>query len=117
MKQLDLRGLTDAERDTKVNVAIALMQGMEVKLTPKKDCGAWVKPNGGHPEWFVIPSCATSADAVLPLLEKFDSWASEKIPGREHCVTAGDYCGPFAPTFTLAACYAILRANGWEILL
>lgn len=104
---IDLRGLTEAERDAKINWALCEIQGMKRNRITA-----------------VIPPYATSADVVLPLLEKWH-WSRE-IDGNV-CLWKTDNSRP--PTystkssmqgraliFPLAACYALLRAHGWEVL-
>ncbi len=82
----------------------------------------WEAPDGellgGH-----IPDLATSADAVLPLLEK---WGRE-TPGYLHTANLIDGWivwiekDPFTRyesrqlTFARAACFALLKAKGWTV--
>lgn len=105
---IDLRGLTEAERDAKINEAVHYTTHERIAgYSPVK-----------------IDPYATSADAVLPLLEKWH-WSRE-IDGNV-CLWKTDNSRP--PTystkssmqgraliFPLAACYALLRAHGWEVL-
>lgn len=124
-KTLDLRGLTDAQRNNAITDAIS-----------EAVCG-WKKFTiEGHGNYFrdqngVIRSKAfsTSADAVLPLLEKTGkdiiivwsggTWSVQINEDRDvgtenyNSVTIGDYD---SPSLAQTACIALLRANGYEVL-
>lgn len=120
-KTLDLRWLTDAERDIELRIAVAETDGWV-------RCGnpiLWKKGNqyAGveiRPDYSSLPDYARSADAVLPLLEKF-KWRSEHAApyygvAIESSPTHWTIYKGDGTTFALAACYALLRANGYEIL-
>lgn len=166
-KRLDLRGLSDAERDQQVNEAVAAMAGVARLFVLRKPiydpygyyrpdaCGytsrlseAWkVTEEQGRPhvtsallpdkvimEPLPLPPYATSADAVMPLLER-DGWvalithsktwthASFSPLGEEGFFASvlaspkeGFACEPdFVRRIALAACIALLRADGWEV--
>lgn len=120
-KTLDLRGLSDYARQTKINETLAGVEGWTLRGR------TWHNPNG-TPIGFV-PSFSTSADAVLPLLEKSEkdiivvwsggTWSVEINEDRDvgtenyNVVTLGSYDDP---SFAQAACIALLRANGYEVL-
>ncbi len=67
-----------------------------------------------------LPPYATSADAVLPLLEKYHAaWLAQSvINGCTVVITATGYERFYgnSPTFPRAACIALLRANGVEVV-
>ena len=87
-----------------------------------------------------MPPYATSADAVLPLLEKYDAWSkgttggavtvykqtlspaqkpSDDIPDNEWMILkpVGHYWNCDNPKpFPYSACIALLRANGVEVV-
>ncbi len=60
---------------------------------------------------------ATSADAVLPLLEKFSWTCDYNLPGYRAIIriNPGRYHLGSATTFARAACFALLRAKGWNV--
>ena len=60
---------------------------------------------------------ATSADAVLPLLEKCRHWKAQQWEPNVVWVDldAPNYGDGVAETFPRAACVALLRANGIEV--
>lgn len=65
-----------------------------------------------------IPPYSTSADAVLPLLERYSEWnmdANYPEPGRERFVCWVENSSGTADTFPLAACIALLRAHGVKV--
>ncbi len=129
-KILSLRSLTEAERDAKVNIAMAEIAGWTDCETISSRTGVRVTGgcppdgNGGFP-WLALPPYATSADAVLLLLEKWDSRAHPKRDWHYYSNSKSMFLfqsgavhahGSDAPTFPLAACYSLLRANGYEVL-
>ncbi len=86
--------------------------------------GKTAEANCGSP--WGIPPYATSADAVLPLLEKYRGWSSRKhnynpkLRTVELEVTCEDgdgysYAHGDAPTFARAACFCLLRAAGQKV--
>ncbi len=123
-KTLDLRGLTEAKRNTKVNVALVRLAGWtdiefytDSGQPMERDPSAfWRGIPPGETLFRTPPPYATSADAVLPLLEKRTYETGFYVGGR-HAVhfPDGDITGA-ADTFALAACIALLRAHGWEVL-
>lgn len=129
-KTLDLRGLGDAERDAKINAALAAIDGYGVKkFVACESLYELYKGNARYgyrcdteaEAWTYAPPYATSADAVLPLLEKFPRWdagCGAGIYGVVVTVNATQWERPKgeASNFALAACYAILRANGWNVI-
>lgn len=118
-KILDLRGPTDAERDAKVNEAMADLAGWK---PDSPSGGFWINPDflfGRQKD--ALPPYATSADAVLPLLEKQLGWDCCHARVDDQYVVKiwhGELTGLMgvSPTLPLAACYALLRANGYEVL-
>lgn len=141
-KTLDLRGCSAEKRDSSVTRAIAIIAGYSAIHNPtaKEDLFPWYLTNpagvttGGwrteDSAWsHGIPSYATSADAVLSLLEKAGNivivrdssvWSVD-INEERGSVETDDYDvvtigTDEAPTLAQAACVALLRANGWEIL-
>jgi hypothetical protein len=77
----------------------------------------WFSPTGQSTLLSQLPKFATSADAVLPLLEKLCisfTWKSPSaaMPGKLRTFTVEIE----APTFPLAACVALLRAHGVEVI-
>lgn len=86
----------------------------------------WSDEKGGHISPYSDPdsgfSFATSADAVLPFLEKGVSWHSAFHAGAGYMVTHSSQCGQYigecdaAPrvTFARAACIALIRAKRAE---
>ncbi len=113
---LDLRSLPDAELKDAVNAAVAV------------HCAGLHHVGAGYS--IVAPPYATSADAVLPLLEKYHIAVASRVskqwvveiheengePNSEEydMINIGEAT---APTFPLAACLALLRAHGVELLL
>lgn len=99
------------------------------------ECAGFVdEPNFPHMFWLGPDGCmeakqtedgepvdffATSADAVLPILDKTGRWTSDysvtsEPPGAEHHVRLYLGTRAFAPTFARAACIALLRAKRAE---
>jgi len=79
-------------------------------------CPCWASPK--QEIYQTCPPYATSADAVLPLLEKWHLWQCYKhAPGFGFTVdlTKAKEAQPFAhamgPTFARAACLALLKAH------
>lgn len=123
-KTLDLRGLSNAERDAMVNCAIAETQGwIDCRLT-KRGFPIGQKPGTMAESYSSIPPYSTSADAVLPLLEMRTPWRADC--GGEHGYFVQVWKGisssgqPYetgnAQAFPLAACLALLRANSYDLL-
>lgn len=123
-KTLDLRGLSEAERDAKLSIALAeiylggclwhdQINGKFVRTKPlKESIDEMVK---------VLPPYATSADAVVALLEKYGDVdiTMTRHAGKNGvvvCIDREESTRSTAPTFPLAACLALLRANGYEVL-
>jgi len=89
-------------------------------------CAWWENGKGET----VPANFATSADAVLPLLDRQHHWLHKSIndgkkitahyvqidwkPGRASINQADHFCAT-EPTFPRAACIALLRANGIEV--
>lgn len=81
---------------------------------------------GAIEEYDYVPHCppyATSADAVLPLLEKVGRWSlAYNLPLSigGYSVMVSDACSVAwwaeDPAFPRAACIALLRANGVEVV-
>lgn len=121
-KILDLRGLGEADRDAKVNITVAhATQPIPVAITDEGVTGI----SDGWSAVEPLPPYATSADAVLPLLNEcecdmFRVCGEEGFPETWRVkVNTGAPNGEglgVAPIFPLAACYALLRANGYEVL-
>lgn len=129
-KTLDLRGLSDAERDAKMDIAIAVIDGYTVKpfnavgtaymaiyRNGVKIGDTWDKPEDIAGQWkHHLPPYATSADAVLPLLTKafirFRYYNDDCRFSGDTIIKTHTACGDFA----LAACISLLRANGYEVL-
>lgn len=75
-------------------------------------------------EWYLenglgirLPPYSTSADAVLPLLDKV-MWMAERTPPAWCHVAFYGYTPAVhaeAPTFPLAACLALLRSRGIKV--
>lgn len=93
---------------------------------PKDDRSFWMAANG-EIQLRGLPPFATSADAVLPLLERCSQWNNEFV-GYDSDVNERHYCRVWvlngngvdmllakAPTFARAACLALLKAAGVEL--
>lgn len=143
-KVLDLRGLSATERDVRVNKAVAVVAGYRVESKDPNNydgevypyrlrrpdgqaVGAWWKKE--EDAWnHGVPPYATSCDAVIPLLGKCSDVEINRVEGdgwqvsimdvrREDGVTTTSVLAEgWEDTFPLAACYALLRANGWDVL-
>jgi hypothetical protein len=127
MKTLNLRGLTGDALHAAVNEAVAVMEGWEYidheytrSDMTKYRAGMWRQK--GTKNSGVFPPYATSCDAVMPLLEKWghpdwgrDAEYSKGTRWDGWRITLGNVCAE-ATTFPLAACIALLRANGVEVL-
>jgi hypothetical protein len=145
--KLDLRGLSEAERNAEINAAVAEASGRYKWRNDFNTHKSWLLPietSAGIPlasELFKCrdtgscPRYATSADAVLPLMEKEcalyrlelaehypaepqhgipQQWNVTIIKTEPHGFSHNIYAN--APTFALAACIALLRANGVEVM-
>lgn len=97
----ELESLSDVQLSIQFAVEVAGMTGIQPNRGFPLDC------NGR-----MLPEYATSADAVMPYLEKQHvdalclrgSWSVSVGPSR--CVVAGH-----SPTFARAACLALIRAH------
>ncbi|MCR6656616.1 MAG: hypothetical protein NVV63_12580 [Opitutus sp.] len=135
---LDLRNLPEAERDDRINEAVHEIatgkQGpfhwvyMHVEEINDigEDVGHYWWHDGTGAKYEEFPRYATSADAVLPLLEKFVAEGSRSVgwsanQSIAHIVTLyygmAECARGQAQTFPLAACIALLRAHGIKVLL
>lgn len=116
---IDLRGLSKEIRDHEIRQTIA-------KEIAKLENLRWIDnryyhgPFGTQAE---VPHYAESADSVLPLLEKTNQWSAVSTPSFSPfkykilvCITPPRTFFGEENTFPLAACYALLRANGYEVL-
>lgn len=115
---LDLRPLTEPQRLAAINEAVAVHVSKLENLH-------WIDHvrvyGGAYPDVRSLPDYATSADAVLPLLDKFFYiWSAERdsyMP-TEEAYSAGtpklSWCT--APTLALACCFLLLRAHGVEVI-
>lgn len=138
MKTLNLTGLTNAERDVVVTLALATAIGWKVEsdgffkfvlspdgkrghsfglhLTDGEVLKGHLEP---HPEKpLIIPPYATSADAVIPLLEQWrfgDVIWNRVTEIWSLGLQRGEYIA-HENTFPLAACIALLRANGVNVM-
>ena len=131
---LDLRGLSATERDARVNVEIARLAGISPEYREQYAepwgyfTGEVFQVTTGQVKVFKpLPPYATSCDAVMPLLEKHAfRFEGGKAMGCQYGVVIcgsdlftewnkGGWYRGIHETFPLAACYALLRANGWEI--
>lgn len=68
-----------------------------------------------------VPPFATSANDVLPLLEKLHAWQVTHEEGRYHNasvhpVSPGNWFYAVGDTFARSVCFALLRAHGCEIV-
>lgn len=114
-KILDLRNLPDAERDARVNEAVAVHVAGYMK---RNDWSG--RLDKGDEQAVISPPFSTSADAVLPLLEKHARWECNYVgdatwKDRAYCCELNGR-KEMAPTIPLAACLTLLRANGVEVL-
>jgi hypothetical protein len=140
---LDLRPLPESERNDRVNEAVAVHVAKDWREVPlirgDKARGivarfqadqihrphaqvytpVVVRFKGGY-GGDLWPRYATSANDMLPLLEKHARWeinfvGDTKWKDRAYCCDFGGF-KVMAPTLPLAACLALLRANGVEVL-
>lgn len=125
-KILDLRGLSENTRDHEIRQTICTQ-------IAKLENPHWIDHcyvyGGKYPNVSSVPDYATSPNEVLPLLEKQKHWSiwkaersgalvwvwysfieTDEINAEVHHGNAT------ASTFSLAACLALLRANGIEVL-
>jgi hypothetical protein len=144
MTTLDLRPLTLAARIAALNEAVAKLDGWECRVATREnpvDHGGMRLPNhfslnpieawwkDGDPAhtgtYCMPPRFATSCDAVMPLLEKQGAWRSERVdtvgPDPYQVEIDGNIHGLYhrsgwQPTLPVAACIALLRAHGVEVL-
>lgn len=129
LKILDLSGLSETERNSNVNAALSETIGWKREYTfisqesptAGQEIQAWVSPSG-KTSISELPPYATSADAVLPLLKTY--WeVNAGTLGDGHAQVTVEFWGApkdqhgegAAPTFPLAACFALLRSHGWTI--
>lgn len=120
-KTLDLRDLSEADRDAEVNEAVSLIAGESPDSWLCYHCGfeAYRHRMGDQEHSFTpeFTPYATSADAVIPILEKY-CWTKTELGeviiwnGRTIAGASGREKYPLS----LAACFAILCANGYEVL-
>ncbi len=119
-----LKTLTNPTED-EINAAVAeYVAGWKCEMIngawsgdPDSSAPVWTSPSGQVSTAYFIPAFTRSADAVLPLLEK---WPGEWTKTGRMWIelsTYNDEDGPgtveaTADTFPLAACIALLRANG-----
>jgi hypothetical protein len=102
MKTLTLTGLSEEARNSAINGAVATLTGV-----------LYIQP----------PQFATSCDAVMPLLEQFEEVDCIRSGGNGwqviiHTITTDKFLpNAAAATLPLAACIAILRAHGWEVVM
>lgn len=99
------------------------------KRTPEEAKSVWCTGKRGPGRTMFRNKCspfATSADAVLPLLEKYGAIASrlplvwsitlaEKTPDDGQIYSVKVLARAKATTFPLAACIALLRAHGVDV--
>lgn len=75
------------------------------------ETGQWSTDDDGYP---IRPRFATSADAVMPWLEKYRAWSSSRHQGGNAIVSIhrrrGEFWEGIAPTFARAACIALIRS-------
>lgn len=120
-KLLDLRGVTDDERNARLNEAVAVIAG-EPHVRRVTDYSRLHVEVGEYPDTLRV-TYATSCDAVMPLLEKY-AWRAtayaEGISVRFSTQVGVNgiafYADTLAPTLALAFCIALLRANGIKVL-
>lgn len=138
---LDLRDISDAERDERLNVAVAEIAGWQIPdhcRTKRRLAGEGVAKTKGAPsdfgrsptgEYTDLPRYATSADAVLPLLEKHGSvvclWDSfswtveineERGSVEDETYDVVTIAGHDAKSLAECMCIVLLKAHGVEIL-
>lgn len=112
-KILDLREMTDAQRNNSITDAISEAVCGWKKFTIEGH-GNYFRDQGGA---IRSKAFATSADAVLPLLDKY-CWTKTEL-GEViiwNGITISGASGREKYPFSLAACFAILCANGYEVL-
>ncbi len=139
-KKIDLRGLSESERDAEIRIAVAEMQGAKWFHQKHTDQTAlcFNRPFGGlgQNRWDLpdgrtigpdIPSYATSVDALLPLLEKCGMVEVNKMHrmnvGWQWEVKVWEDGKSYFPKGegdakkeALAICFALLRASGIEVI-
>lgn len=117
---LGLRNLPDAERDLRVNEAVAvhcagwMLSARNPAYGFPPGCSMGDRPAGA------VPQFATSLDAVLPLLQKVEWWhlsRSAKCGARCEIMDSSDE-GAYAEHAdpVICACICLLRANGVTVL-
>lgn len=126
---LDLRNLTEVQRNDAVSesVAVHIAKWRKVRRNLGPIIGERVVFEDEGMNAMGRPEFATSADAVLPLLEKFRGRRTVKIvmsvdfhviiesePGYSS-VPSVIVAESVAPTFPFAACLALLKAHGVEV--
>lgn len=140
MNPIDLRGLSLADRGLLICLAVAKLAGWRA-VKNEGLCGGWIaySPDDeraqdirGTADLAIVTSCPVyveSVDAVLPLLKKrgnvcmildSSSWTVE-ITEERGSVENDDYDvvtigAEDAPSLAEAACIALLRAEGIEVL-
>ena len=118
----NLHQLDDAELSGLFAEEVARIKNIFVKalVNPRIEHYTYSAPTGDNPHLRLpVPSFATSADAVLPWLEKHGGWCHVYAPfsvsrGVHYIVLLlndGKCLNGTAPTFARAACIALIRAK------